>query len=238
MKLEVNITKTRFFVILISLFIISGMIFVFAIGGTDPNVFGHSASEILPPTGCNTGQVLQWTGSSWTCANSGSSTSTPLHFKIFTRNDTFIVPDGVTSIIVEVYGAGGAGSSAGCSSSGGCPCPGGDGGNGGYGKGNFSVTTGQTYNVVIGKGGTVTESTNPTDGGNTSVGSLIYARGGFAGIAGQDAVHSCNDGSPGGDGGSNGIINVNGAGSNGGTNFVYSTGSQNQGSDGRVVIWW
>src|SRR3990172_11638661 len=31
---------------------------------------GHTFDQIDPPSGCTLGQVLQWTGSSWSCVNS------------------------------------------------------------------------------------------------------------------------------------------------------------------------
>ena len=36
---------------------------------------GHSISQIDAPSGCSANQVLQWTGSSWTCANGGNGSS-------------------------------------------------------------------------------------------------------------------------------------------------------------------
>lgn len=46
MKIEVNITKTKLFVLIISLFVLGGMIFAFAYGTNNPQVFGHSANEV------------------------------------------------------------------------------------------------------------------------------------------------------------------------------------------------
>lgn len=42
--------------------------------GVAPNP-GHSISDVAPPSGCTANQVLQWTGSSWTCANQTQVTS-------------------------------------------------------------------------------------------------------------------------------------------------------------------
>lgn len=63
------------------------------------------------------------------------------------QNDTFIVPDGVTSITVELWGGGGS-AGAGCNNS----YPG-DGGGGGYVKASLSVTPGETLTVRVGGGG-------------------------------------------------------------------------------------
>jgi hypothetical protein len=41
---------------------------VYAYGGTQPSVVGHTFGEIQPPTGCTSNQVLQWSGSAWRCA--------------------------------------------------------------------------------------------------------------------------------------------------------------------------
>lgn len=55
---------------------------------------------------------------------------------------TWTVPNGVTSIIVECIGAGGAGSNSG----------GGGGGGGGYAKGTIAVSPGTVYNIQVGQG--------------------------------------------------------------------------------------
>ncbi len=62
---------------------------------------------------------------------------------VFTTSGTFIVPPGVTSITVELIGAGGNGGGNG----------GGGGGGGGYARGVFTVTPGTSYSMVVGAGG-------------------------------------------------------------------------------------
>ena len=42
--------------------------------GVAPNP-GHLIDNVAPPASCGTNQVLQWSGSSWTCANLTSSGS-------------------------------------------------------------------------------------------------------------------------------------------------------------------
>ena len=54
--------------VLIGVLILAGVI-VYAYGGNQPSVVGHSADEIEPPTGCSSNQVLQWSGSAWQCVN-------------------------------------------------------------------------------------------------------------------------------------------------------------------------
>jgi hypothetical protein len=47
---------------------------IYAYGTYNPSTFGHTLSEIAAPSGCSSGQFLQYTGGDWTCASaSGSS---------------------------------------------------------------------------------------------------------------------------------------------------------------------
>jgi hypothetical protein len=90
------------------------------------------------------------------------------------------VPNGVTSVIVEMWGGGGAGNinlKSGIS-----------GGAGGYGKGPVSVTPGNVITITVGQGaaGAYCNSyhcyVNPvSDGGNTSFGGIVTATGGLSG---------------------------------------------------------
>ncbi len=82
----------------------------------------------------------------------------------------FVIPAGISRIMVEVWGGGGGGGSAGSGAHGA------GGGAGGYGKGVFSVSPGAGYTVVIGAGGVAA-----TAGGMTSFGNLISATGGAGG---------------------------------------------------------
>ncbi|WP_460390447.1 glycine-rich domain-containing protein, partial [Algoriphagus aestuariicola] len=63
-------------------------------------------------------------------------------------NGSWPVPSGVTSITVEVWGAGGAGGVAGSN-----PSAGGGGSGGGYVRTNLSVTPGSSINYFVGSGG-------------------------------------------------------------------------------------
>ncbi|MEJ6682064.1 MAG: hypothetical protein QNL21_08220, partial [Flavobacteriales bacterium] len=90
----------------------------------------------------------------------------------FSESTSWICPQGITQVIIELWGgAGGSGSSSGYSlgpgtscfiSADGSPCsptiqgwgaPGGIGGNGGYSKIAVDVVPGQSYNIMIGNGG-------------------------------------------------------------------------------------
>jgi hypothetical protein len=112
----------------------------------------------------------------------------------FTSSGNFIVPAGVTSVTIEVVGAGGDGGSNG----------GGGGGGGGYAMGTYPVTPGSTLAVTVGTNGMGAVA------GTTSVDLLIAASGGENGSSGGA--------SPGGAGGTgvNGLVNrTGGAGGNG-----------------------
>lgn len=89
----------------------------------------------------------------------------------FTSSGTWTVPDGVTQISVEAWGAGGGGGNR---TSNGYA---GGGGGGAYSRSSIPVIPGQTYSVSIGEGGT-----SGVDGGNTIFGSsIVVAAGGKSG---------------------------------------------------------
>ena len=85
------------------------------------------------------------------------------------------VPPGVTSIWIEVWGAGGQGGTLGSTSA----SVSSGGGGGAYGYGRFTVVPGTLYIVTVGAGGNVT--INSGSGGSSSVGNLISASGGAKG---------------------------------------------------------
>ncbi len=49
---------------------------VYAYGTSNPAVFGHSIGELAPPTGCASGQYLQYSGGVWVCTNIATSCPT------------------------------------------------------------------------------------------------------------------------------------------------------------------
>lgn len=89
-------------------------------------------------------------------------------------NQTFVVPTGVTSISVKIWGAGGAGASTG-----------GSGGSGALVKGTATVSAGQSLVIVVGGGGswsTSATSTGGFGGGGSTGGPKGASGGGYSGI--------------------------------------------------------
>lgn len=142
----------------------------------------------------------------------------------FTTSGTFIVPAGVTSITIEVVGAGGDGGNNGT----------GGGGGGGYASGIYTVTPLSTLPVTIGINGGGAS-------GTTVVGSFIQATGG------ENGVSVANPGVGGGGSGGLGIsgtVNYTG-GTGGGGYYTYfggggagAAGSIGNGSNGGNTIAW
>ncbi len=154
-----------------------------------------------------------------------STASAPSIFispKIFNEPGTFdwIVPPSVTSICVEVWGAGGSTSTNF------------GGGGGAYGYECFSVIPGTHYTIIVGTGGTYS---NNSAGESSSLGNLIIANGGSngpsGGIGGTSTAQFNLQGG-------NGSINNGGKGANG---SFYGNGSPNNGynaNGGQVIIYW
>lgn len=141
----------------------------------------------------------------------------------FNSNGTFTVPAGVTSVEIEVVGAGGTGGSNG----------GGGGGGGGYAKGTFTVVPGATHAVTIGTGGS---------GISTTVAGL-----GISATAGENGTFVANPGIGGGGAGgigSGGTVNRTG-GTGGGGFWTYFGGggggaagsTANGGTGGNTITW-
>ncbi|MBC7865634.1 MAG: T9SS type A sorting domain-containing protein [Bacteroidia bacterium] len=144
----------------------------------------------------------------------------------FTVSGTFTVQTGVTSLDIEVVGAGGDGGGNG----------GGGGGGGGYAKGTYSVTPHQVLIVTVGTGGGGASS------GTSSVGSLISATGGGNGTS----VSNPNIGGGGAGGvGTNGTTINNTGGTGGGGYWTYFGGggagaagpTSNGASGGNAILW-
>jgi hypothetical protein len=99
----------------------------------------------------------------------------------FSSSTNWVCPTGITLVTIELWGAGG----------GGVRCqqsltlyPGSRGGNGGYNKGTFQVTPGQSYSIIIGSGGCQNEYSNGVAGSSTSFDAIISAPGGGGAIYG------------------------------------------------------
>ena len=139
-------------------------------------------------------------------------------FEYTGSNQTFIVPDGVTSITVECWGAGAAGSNAGIASGGG--------GGGAYTKGTLTgLISGNSLTIIVGAGGTVSATQATTDGGNSSV-STIVANGG------KTVVNSRNGGAGGAASAITGAVTASYAGGAGGTGRSSTAGSNNEAGGG------
>jgi hypothetical protein len=143
----------------------------------------------------------------------------------FSSSSTFTVPAGVTSIDIEVVGAGGAGGGNG----------GGGGGGGGYAKGTYTVNPGQILTVTVGAAG------GGPAGGTSSVGTMISATGGTNGTFVSNP--SIGGGGIGGSG-TGGTINHTG-GTGGGGYWTYFGGGgggaagivSNGGNGGNTIAW-
>jgi hypothetical protein len=208
----------------------------------------NTGSGGLTPSG-----FYYWDGSQWLQLGTASSGNGFSNMQVYNTPGTytFIVPAGVTKIMVEIWGGGGGGGS--CMGSG----AGGGGGGGGYGKQIFTVTPFTSYTVVVGSGGSGGISNgNGNSGGMSSFGTLISASGGNGGA-------SCTNGGGGGSGGTSsatfnisggkggngttlGEIGKGGNGANGGSSNISPGGGGDgntggngfNGASGRVVVWW
>lgn len=104
----------------------------------------------------------------------------------FFVNGSWIVPAGVTKILVEAWGGGGGGSSYG------------GGGGGGYVRGIFTVTPGNSINITIGVGGNG-GGTSANNGGTTQVTAGLEFISAFGGAAsGYNAATATISSTPGG----------------------------------------
>jgi len=110
---------------------------------------------------------------------------------------TWVVPNGVTEVIVETWGGGGRGSTRSSTSHGA------GGGGGGYSRSIISVTPGDSYIYTIGQGG---NNSNINGGATTFGSSLVVANGGTG---------ASNNSTTGGIGGAVGTGDVTYAGGNG-----------------------
>ncbi len=155
-------------------------------------------------------------------------------------NDTFLVPDGISSITVKAWGAGGGGGGAGRSSNGGA------GGGSGFTQTTLSVTPGETLDVKIGGtggggGGSSNSGTGGGGGGYSSIArsstQLIVAAGGAGGGGGGYTAGNvggyggAGGGSTGENGGASGTSN-GGSGGTSGSGGAAGTGGLNVGTAG------
>ena len=143
--------------------------------------------------------------------------------EVFTTSGTFVVPANVTSIDVELIGAGGSGYSNG----------GGGGGGGGYAAGTFTVTPGTSFAITVGEGG-------------SGLATIVGGLGILAGAGGNGTTVSNPNVGGGGAGGTGlgGDVNATG-GAGGGGYYTYFGGGGggaagplgNGGAGGNTITW-
>lgn len=142
----------------------------------------------------------------------------------FTSSGTFNVPSTVSKIKYTLVGGGGAGGGAYSSVSAG------GGGSGRWVVGYLDVTPGASMSVTIGAGGTGIFQATGGNGGNTSLGSVVVAGGGYGGEG-----STTSGGYPGGAGGalvtSGGTVIMTG--SNPGGNPMYASNDSQGGQGGQ-----
>jgi len=141
--------------------------------GSSPKASGGTITSYTD--GGTTYQVHTFTSSAHTITANGdvANTRAPLYkIDTFTSNGSWTKPSGVTSFDVLVVAGGGSGGRHG----------GAGGGAGGliYAE-NYTIPDG-TYSITIGSGGTGATGTSNTDGDDSSIGSLLVAKGGGKGV--------------------------------------------------------
>lgn len=137
---------------------------------------------------------------------------------------SFVVPTGVTSIVIKTWGAGGGGGGSSADRAGGA------GGGGGYATGTVTVTAGEVLTIYVGGGGTGGRYTAPDVGGDGGGG------GGYSGVFRSSTPLMIGAGGGGG-GGGNGDTGSSGraagsAGGAGGTTTSGVAGSSNGSTTG------
>ena len=179
-------------------------------------------NQILALTNPATGLIIYNTNINKFCVNIGTP-ATPIwkqlqyedmatnSKQVFTytgSNQTFIVPAGVTSLTIKMWGAGGAGGFYGI------------GGTGAYVTGTLTVTPGQTLTIVVGQGGSINYTS--TFGGGGAGGNASGGSGG-----GRSAIRN----------GSIEIITAGGGGGGGGNyNTYYTSGGGGGATNGNDSV--
>lgn len=191
---------------------------------TGDTFFGTAATSPVVVTGLTNGNTYTVQVYAVNTYGSGpfsaASNSVALTLVYYTTPGTytFTVPSGQTAISVAAIGGGGGGYGGGST-------PGGGGGGGAFRyANNVSVTAGTSYTVTVGAAGV--GGTSNTNGGQSSVGSLVVANGGTAatysgGAGGTGGTGSGGDGGDGASAGGSygaGVTGGGGAGGAGGRN--------------------
>lgn len=140
----------------------------------------------------------------------GSATTTSTYYA--NGSSTYLVPTGVTSVVVKTWGAGGGGG-AGSGSSG----VGGNGGGAGYSKGVVTVTPGESLDVLVGAAGAAAGANLGGGGGGgfsslSRSGTYLMQAGGGGGGGGSRGNATGNGGTGGAGGGASGVAGTAGGG--------------------------
>jgi LruC domain-containing protein len=181
-------------------------------GGTGTQTWSGTAWSSCVATACSTGYTL--------LDGACYPTSGVLAFSHTGANQTFVVPPNVSSLTVNLWGAGGGGGSPSRSEAA-------RGGGGGFATGTLAVTPGETLTVVVGGGGSAAGSgAGGFGGGGAGAGASGGGGGGRSAIRrGSTELITAGGGGGGGydyaggaGGGSSGLRNPgDGGGGNGGT---------------------
>ncbi len=166
-------------------------------------------------------QMLVWGGAttSAVAVNSGGAYS-PQFQTYTTGSGNFTVPTGVTSVIVEVWGAGGGGGAAGTTGS---DQGAAGGGGGGYTRKTLTVSAGQTIAYVVGAGGA---------GNSTADDALAGTTGGLSSATYSGTTYTANGGVGGVGNMGSGVVGVGGTATNGDENRTGGSGSLKTGNIG------
>ena len=175
-----------------------------------------------------TGQVLKVNSSTATGLEWGAAGAGNLAFQDFTSSGTWTKPSGCTYAWVLLVGGGGAGGGAAANSS-----IAGGGGGGGMVKFQVIDVTGiATATVTIGAGGTGGTTFPSADGGDSTFGALLTAKGGKGSLQSTGTVADQNAGAYSSDAGTLGAGGGGGAGGDGRTAQGAYYGSSWSGSGG------
>lgn len=199
-------------------------------------------NQILALTNPATGLIIYNTNINKFCVNIGTP-ATPIwkqlqyedmatnSKQVFTytgSNQTFIVPAGVTSLTIKMWGAGGAGGFYGI------------GGTGAYVTGTLTVTPGQTLTIVVGQGGNTNGTTSFGGGGSGGTGASYGGSGGGRSAIRNGATEIITAGGGGGGGGNypnfNYIPSGGGGGATNGNDPGNVTGGQFSGKLGTTTL--
>jgi hypothetical protein len=175
------------------------------------------------PSSPTNGQIYQgytWDGEKWVSTFSTPNVGGVIRILVFGANATYVPSPNMTTGVAEGWGGGGGGGS--CQGAAGQCQSGGGGGAGAKSIKYFTAADiGASKPVVIGLGGAGGPNgvNNGSAGGDTSLGSLLLARGGQGGGCANGLAAIPN----GGDGGGGGVGDVTGVGMSGGHGGMSST---------------